>query len=144
MAHVNTEGLTLIKNFEGLRLRSYQDSGGVWTIGYGHTPAYGGQVISQETADALLRSDISIFEHGVQNSLERAVNPNQFSALVSFAYNLGLGAFRGSTLLRCVNSGDFEQASNEFLKWANCNGVRLEGLVRRRAAERDLFRKKVG
>lgn len=143
--HINQDGLTIIKHFEGLELRAYQDSVGVWTIGYGHTAAagpptvYAGQVISEAEAEAILKRDLELFEDGVRDLVKVPVNSNQFSALVSFSFNVGLGALAESTLLRKLNAGDYQGAADEFPRWVKAGGQTLPGLVRRRDAERALF-----
>lgn len=136
-------GIDLIKDFEGCKLTSYQCSAGVWTIGYGHTGSdvEQGMTIAPEQAEALLRKDLNKFETGVTTLVKVSLNQNQFDALVSFAYNCGLGALKESTLLKKVNAKDFTQASQEFLKWDKCNGKSLPGLTRRRKAEQTLFNK---
>jgi len=142
---INSDGLLIIKSFEGLELRAYQDSVGVWTIGYGHTSmagppqVYPGMVITQAEAEAILRRDLQVFETGVRNALTIATNSDQFSAMVSFAFNVGVGAFSGSTLLRKHNAGDFAGPANEFLRWVYAGGQFLPGLERRRKAERALY-----
>lgn len=143
---INDAGLTLVKSFEGLELTAYQDSVGVWTIGYGHTAAagppevYAGQRISEAEAENILRRDLNLFEDGVRDLVTVPLNSNQFSALVVFSFNVGLGAFESSTLRRKLNAGDYEGASNEFPRWVKAGGQTLAGLVRRRDAERALFR----
>ncbi|MEO0768244.1 MAG: glycoside hydrolase family protein, partial [Cyanobacteria bacterium J06649_4] len=98
---INTAGLELIKSFEGLRLNSYRDAVGVWTIGYGHTRTAGpGQRITFEQATNLLRGDVATFEKAVTQAVRVPITGNQFAALVSFAYNVGSGALSSSTLLR--------------------------------------------
>lgn len=141
MPHVNAAGLSLIKTFEGCRLTSYDDGTGVWTIGYGHTgpDVHEGQNITQAQADEMLQSDLARFEKGVNNFVSRNLTPNQFSAMVSFAYNLGLEALRDSTLLKLVNAGAFEAAADQFGAWVFAGGQYMQGLARRRAAERQLF-----
>jgi GH24 family phage-related lysozyme (muramidase) len=142
---INEDGLLIIKSFEGLELVAYQDSVGVWTIGYGHTSmagppeVYPGLVITEAEADRILRQDLDYFEQGVEAALTVATNSDQFSAMVSFAFNVGLTAFRDSTLLRKHNSGDFAGAADEFLRWVYAGGERLPGLERRRNAERALY-----
>jgi GH24 family phage-related lysozyme (muramidase) len=137
---INPAGLNLIKDFEGLRLNSYRDAVGVWTIGYGHTRTAGpGQRITNEQAIALLRQDVATFEKAVTSAVRVPVTNNQFAALVSFAYNVGSGALNSSTLLRRLNAGDASGAANEFLRWNRAGGQVLAGLTRRREAERDLF-----
>lgn len=138
---INDKGLRLLKSFEQCRLTAYLDAVGIPTIGWGHT---GDDVtlnatITQQAADLLLQHDLNMFERGVEKSLTAKVNENQFSALVCFAYNVGLSALRSSTLLKLVNTGDFDAASQQFLRWNKAGGRVLNGLTRRREAERDLF-----
>lgn len=137
----SNNGLKLTESFEGLRLRAYQDQGGVWTIGYGHTgrDVYPGQFITQEQAENLLSLDIHLAVAAVNHLVKVPLNQNQFDALVDFTFNLGPGALTGSRLLRYVNAGRFDEAVDQFLFWDHVNGVRSEGLYRRRKAERDLF-----
>ncbi|MBH2615962.1 lysozyme [Serratia ureilytica] len=142
---ISDDGMALIKRFEGLRLQAYQDSVGVWTIGYGWTqPVAGrkvgaGMVINAATAERLLICGVAQFEQGVERLVAVTVTQGQFDALVSFAYNLGLRALENSTLLRRLNAGDRLGAADQFGRWVNAGGVRLDGLVARRAAERALF-----
>jgi lysozyme len=140
--HINQAGLDLIKKFEGLRLRAYQDSVGVWTIGYGHTDGvWDGQRITEDEAEALLKSDLKLAEQGVTDMVTAPINENQFAALVSFAFNLGTNALRGSTLLRQLNMGFPKAAAEQFLRWDHAGGKLLLGLQLRRQAERALFLK---
>jgi len=142
---ISNKGIELIKRFEGLELKAYPDSVGVWTIGYGWTqPVDGkkigpGMVIDQATADRLLKCGVVQYEQGVNQLVKVKITQGQFDALVSFAYNLGLRSLSTSTLLRKLNAGDKQGAANEFGKWVNAGGVKLAGLVKRRAAERELF-----
>lgn len=142
---MSNNGLALLKSFEGCELTAYQDSVGVWTIGYGWTqpvngkPVGKGMIISQETADSLLRSGVVQYEKGVTGLVTVAVNQNQFDALADFAYNLGVKSLEGSTLLKKLNAGDYQAAADEFPKWNKAGGKVLNGLVKRRAAERSLF-----
>ena len=135
-------GLRLIKEFEGLRLAKYLDAVGKWTIGYGHlilpNENYD-QPISLDVANALLRADLKRTEEGVRNSVTVAINQNQFDALVSFAFNLGVGNLKSSTLLRLLNEGNIFAAADQFLRWNKAGGRELPGLTRRRRAERGLF-----
>ena len=143
----NSAGFELIQGFESLRLTAYLCPAGRWTIGYGHTAAdvRKGQRITAAEAESLLRSDLARFEKGVDKLVAGvAVTENQFSALVSFAFNAGLASLRKSTLLEKLRGGDGAGAAAEFAKWTrarNANGELrvLPGLVRRRAAERKLF-----
>ncbi|HGM6603166.1 TPA: lysozyme [Serratia marcescens] len=142
---ISDDGMALIKRFEGLRLQAYQDSVGVWTIGYGWTqPVAGrkvgaGMVINAATAERLLICGVAQFEQVVERLVAVTITQGQFDALVSFAYNLGLRALENSTLLRRLNAGDRQGAADQFGRWVNAGGVRLDGLVARRAAERALF-----
>lgn len=130
----------LIQNFEGCRLRAYQDSVGKWSIGYGHTfGVYPGLVITEAQADAFLQTDVQNTATLVEKYITAPVNQNQFDALVSFTYNVGIVRFAGSTLLVKLNMGDYDGAAQEFARWNEAGGIVLDGLVHRRAAERTLF-----
>lgn len=139
------EGLALIKRFEGLRLDAYRDAVGVWTIGYGHTSVAGapevraGLRISEADAHEILARDVDEFARGVRNAVTVELSEQQFSALVSFAYNVGLGGFKRSSVLTAVNARDFEAVPRRLNLWAKAGGRVLPGLVRRRAAEGALF-----
>lgn len=137
------KGLALTKSFEDCKLTAYQDPGGIWTIGWGHTGSdvYAGETISQQQADLLLQSDLKASVWAVNHFVDANVmlTQNQFDALVDFAYNLGVGALHSSTLLRLVNAGDFADAAPEFLRWDHVNGTTVPGLTRRRQAEMELF-----
>lgn len=137
----NEEGLKLLKKFEGCKLKTYRCSAGVLTIGYGHTgkDVTEGKVITQAEAEKLLEDDLKRFEAGVADLLKVKVTANQFSALVTFAYNIGLNALSGSTLLKKLNAGDFTGASEQFLRWNRAGGKEIQGLTNRRTAERELF-----
>lgn len=133
-------GIDLIKSFEGCELSAYQDSVGVWTIGYGHTVGVKkGDKITQAQADKMLAEDLAIYEQGVQSMVKRTLTQGQFDALVSFSFNVGLGALGRSTLLRLLNSGDWQAASQQFARRNKAGGRVLPGLTRRREAERALF-----
>ena len=138
---INQAGFELIKRFEGEWLTSYLCPAGVWTIGFGHTGSdvRPGMSITHAQAEEMLERDISRFEDGVARAVTVPISGNQFSALVSFAFNVGLGAIRRSTLLRKLNSGDSAGAAHEFLRWDKSGGRVLPGLTRRRLAERELF-----
>lgn len=139
---INGAGVAIIKHFEGLKLKAYKCPAGIWTIGYGHTgpDVLPGLVITEARADELLAADLARFEAGVAD-LAKVANDNQFAALVSFAFNLGLEALRTSTLLRKHMAGDYEGAAAEFARWNKANHVVLSGLTRRRAMEADLYRR---
>ncbi|PTU67542.1 muraminidase [Chromobacterium sp. Panama] len=139
--NISANGVKLIQQFEGLRLKAYQDAVGVWTIGYGHTgpDVTPGLVISQAQADALLARDLNRFETGVSRLVSVPLNQNQFDALLSFSYNLGQGSLQNSTLLRLLNQRDYAGAAAQFPRWNKAGGKVLPGLTRRRAAEQALF-----
>lgn len=138
---ISLNGISLIKSFEGLRLEAYKDIVGVWTIGYGHT---GGDVrpgltITEPQAVDLLHVDLGKFEDGINAMVKVTLTQNQFDALCSFTYNVGLGNFQKSTLLKKLNASDFKGASLEFAKWRSAGGKVVPTLVRRRAEEESLF-----
>lgn len=141
---LSQRGLNQIASHEAWRSKAYKDTAGKWTIGYGHLiiPGDGfssASVITHEVGMSLLRADARIAERCVQQRVTRPLNQNQFDALVSFVFNVGCGAFGGSTLLRLVNAGQFPTAANEFAKWVNSGGRYTQGLANRRVAERALF-----
>ncbi|CAI1074062.1 Phage-related lysozyme (muraminidase) [Serratia quinivorans] len=149
---ISDKGIEFIKKEEGLRLAAYLDSVGIWTIGYGHTGGViPGSSISREQAEYLLREDIRGFEKIINNEVKVPLNQNQFDALVSFIFNVGPGRKgvksglitlkdgRPSTLLRCLNNGQYRDAANAFNSWVYAGGVVLKGLVNRRERERSLF-----
>lgn len=135
--------LDLIKKFEGCKLKSYKCPAGIWTIGYGHTgPAVvEGLEINQAAADAYLAADVGTFADSVAKLVKTATQA-QFDALVSFAFNVGAGALKKSTLLRLHNAGSYESAAAEFMRWNKAGGVVLAGLTRRRKSEADLYSRK--
>jgi lysozyme len=137
---IGPKGLALIKKFEGLLLHSYVDDAHVLTIGYGSTGPHvvPGMRITEAEAEALLRKDLRRFERGVVEMGGR-MSPGQFSALVAFAFNVGLGALEGSTLLRLHLAGDHAGAAAQFARWNRAGGRALKGLTKRRAAERELY-----
>lgn len=139
---ISEHGLrTLTQAFEQCRLTAYQDSKGVWTIGWGHTgkDVRPGSYITQERADELLKQDILYAQIAVQRYVKVPLTQDEFDALTDFAYNIGVGAFAGSTLLLLLNKGDYHGAAAQFGYWDKSGGKVLAGLLRRRAAERDTF-----
>jgi len=145
---ISQAGLDLIKEFEGLRLDAYQDSVGVWTIGYGSTywpdgrrVKKGDRLANEAEAEQLLRDTVKTYEAGVNRVVKVHITQNQFDALVSFAFNLGVGALEKSTLVKKLNKIDVIPVANEFSRWTKAGGKELAGLRRRRAAERELFLK---
>lgn len=141
---IGENGKKLIKSFEGFRAIAYICPAGVPTIGYGTTkingnPVQEGMKITTDEAEEFLEQDLKVFEDAVNNNVNVEINQNQFDALVSFVYNVGIGNFKKSTLLKKLNSGDFLETSNQFLRWNRGGGKVLRGLVRRREAEKKLF-----
>lgn len=161
---VNEATVALVKNAEGLpngdpttgNFLPYLDPVGIWTIGWGHAIAWQGQWlrgennraqalalypggISLEQATALLHADLINAGRDVSLVVAVPVNDNQFGALVSFTFNLGIGNLRSSTLLKLLNAGDYAGAAEQFPRWNKANGQVLPGLVKRRAAEQQLF-----
>lgn len=139
-----TQNKQAIKTAEGLRLTAYLDTGGVWTIGYGHTgvDVREGLTIPLSEAERLLTRDLRVAEKHVNEAVKVKLTQNQFDALVSFVYNVGGGAFRSSTLLKLLNAGDYEGAANQFPRWNKDNGKVVAGLTNRRHEERVLFLRK--
>lgn len=135
------KNIDIIKKHEGLRLEAYLPTpNDVWTIGYGHThTTKQGMRITEAQAEALLRKDIAWVEEAVNKFVVVPLTQNQFDALASFVFNVGEGAFSKSTLLRLLNSGDYEGAANQFLRWNKQKGRILKGLTKRREEERKLF-----
>ena len=143
---MSAEGLALVKEFEGLRLKAYKCPANVWTIGYGHTSAAGspevnpGMEITKDEAEEILKRDMVQYEAGVERLVKVKLTQGQFDALVDFAYNAGVGALAKSTLLKRVNEERFDDVPAEFMKWTKGGGKELPGLVRRRRAEVKLWR----
>lgn len=137
---INANGLRILKSLEGLRLEAYLDAVGVWTIGYGTTSdVVPGMQISQAQAEAFLRRDLATFEMAIANAVKVPLTADQFSALVSFIYNIGETNFVGSTLLQLLNQKDYLGAADQLLRWNKGGDQELPGLTRRRQAERALF-----
>ena len=137
----NRAGMDIIRESESLRLRAYYCPAGVLTIGHGHTgdDVYEGQEITETQAIMLLIEDVEWAEEAVEALAPDWLNENQFSALVSFVFNVGFGAFESSTLLRKLRAGDVQGAADEFPRWNRSKGRVLRGLTTRRAKERELF-----
>lgn len=143
---VNAKGIRLIQLFEGCKLQAYQCSAKKWTIGWGNTyfedrtPVKQGDKITQLRADSLLKFILDEFAIMVRKELKKELNQNQFSALVSFTYNVGVGNLKSSTLLKKVNINPNDPTiKNEFAKWNKAGGQILAGLSRRREAESKLY-----
>jgi lysozyme len=137
---MNSAAIDLIKRFEGLRLKAYKCSAGVLTVGWGHTAGVtAGTVITEAEAERLLQADVEPLERYIA-AAEPQLNVNQQAALISFAFNLGLGALRRSTLWKKVRSNaDNPDIAAEFARWCRCGGKVLLGLQRRRSAEAELY-----
>jgi GH24 family phage-related lysozyme (muramidase) len=139
---INGEGFKLLTTFEGCKLAAYDDGGEVWTIGYGHTKGvFEGMTITQAQADQIFHEDLEQFESYVEDAVQVDVNDDQFAALVCLCFNVGPGSkgFGGSTLLRKLNSGDYQGAVGQFPVWNKVNREPWLGLTRRRLAEQALF-----
>ena len=143
---ISEKGLAMIESFEGCLLKASNKLDGVWTIGYGQTGNYYGKRVrrgmttTKALAHAWLRDhSIKTYEDAVTQAVKVPLNQNQFDALVSFAYNVGVGALKQSTALRKLNAGDYAGAADALTMWTKCNGKVLAGLVRRRKEERALF-----
>ena len=142
MRAINEAGLELIKHFEGCQLQAYQCPAGKWTIGYGSTrDVYEGKVITQSEANDRLRRDLWNTQQVVSHVVTTDLTDNEFSALVSFAFNIGAGNFQNSTLLHLLNNKQMDQIPNEFLRWDHGGGKLLPGLHLRRVAESELFQR---
>lgn len=140
MQKTNSAAIKLIKESEGLRLKAYLCPAGVWTIGYGCTEGVRrDMVITELQAEQLFKKELNKFEIAVTNLVKVPLAENQFSALVSFTYNVGMEALRNSTLLKLLNQGNYLKAADEFPRWNKAGGKVLPGLVTRRAKERALF-----
>lgn len=137
----NAAGLELIKQAEGCVLHAYQCEAGKWTIGWGHTQdVKEGMVITQHQADVIFASDMDSFEDSVTYLTRNvALSDNQFSALVSLAYNIGITRFSKSTLLRMLLKGNGQGAAEQFAVWRLADGKPSKNLEHRRALERELF-----
>ena len=142
---VSNKGVGLICEFEGKRLVAYDDGVGVWTIGFGTikypngTRVKKGDTCTLDQAKEYMRHDLIEFEHTVNSSVKVPLNQNQFDALVSLAYNIGSNAFKSSTLVKKLNTGDYQGAADQFNVWVNGGGKRMQGLVNRRDKEKLLF-----
>lgn len=143
----SNSGINLIKGFEGKRLKAYDDGVGVWTIGFG-TIKYPngvrvkkGDTCTESQAEQYLRNDLVVFENALNRLVKVSLNQNQFDALVSLTYNIGTGAFKDSTLLKKLNAKDYKGAAEQFPRWNRGGGRVLNGLVKRRKIEMELFLK---
>lgn len=152
---MSQHGLQLLEQWEGFKLQVYKDSAGLPTIGVGHlitkselasgtiniagVPVkYAGGLTQQQVTD-LLAQDVVPAQNAVNNGVKVALNQNQFDALVSFAFNVGNGAFAGSTLLKLLNQGQYDQVPTQLLRWTRAGGQVVQGLVNRRNNEIKLW-----
>lgn len=140
---LSQRGIDLIKQFEGYSSKAYPDpatGGAQWTIGYGTTKGVKpGMVITAEQAEKMLRDDVAKFESGVSSLITSPTTQGQFDAMVSLAYNIGLGNFGKSTLLKKHNARCYTCAADQFRVWNRANGKVMNGLTKRRAAERQVY-----
>lgn len=139
--NISQDGLELIKSFESLCLMAYMPTpNDVPTIGYGSTRGVTmGDTCTESEALQMLKEDCSEAEGCVSMAVDVELSQAQFDALVSLVFNIGCGAFRGSTLLKLLNAGDYKNSAHQFNRWTKQNGKDLNGLIARRAAERALF-----
>ncbi|MBE8597904.1 lysozyme [Xenorhabdus sp. BG5] len=140
---ISNKGFECIKQYEGLKLKSYPDpaTGGMpWTIGCGHTKGVKkGDVITEQQAEAFLHDDLQTIYTTLRQSVKVSLNQRQFDALCSFIFNCGSGNFSGSTLLKKLNQGDYTGAAAEFSRWNKAADKVMHGLDNRRASERQMF-----
>ena len=146
---ISDNGIDLVVQYEGLRLESYKCPAGVWTIGIGTTkikgaPVRRGQKCTKEQAYEYFRDHLEEEVYPCLESLNVELNQNQFDALCSFIYNVGVGAFNSSTLKRFLQKGDYVATSMQFRLWCKAGGKVLKGLVKRRRSEASLFLKDYG
>lgn len=138
--NVSDKCVKLIGEFEGFRAHAYLCPANVWTIGYGFTKGVKkGDTITRGQADARLVHELGDFGDQVEKMVKVPLKQCQFDALVSFAFNVGVGALRDSTLLKLLNAGNYAGAADQFTRWNKAGGKVLPGLVKRRAAEKELF-----
>ncbi|ECR8445208.1 lysozyme [Salmonella enterica] len=141
---ISDSGLAALKREEGCKLTAYPDSRGIWTIGTGHTgkvdgvAIHRGMTITQDTADRLLRDDLSWVERCIADRVAVVLNQNQYDALCSLIFNIGANAFIGSTVRRQLNAGNYTAAADAFLKWSRA-GSNPTILGPRRGRERAMF-----
>lgn len=133
-------GLLLTERFEGCRLTAYQDSVGLWTCGYGHRfGVHEGTTCTPDQAGAWLAEDVQSAVGSVNRLVKVTLTQPEFDACCDFVFNVGVGNFAGSTMLKKLNAGDYAGASDEFEKWSLAGGVVVAGLLRRREAEKAEF-----
>ncbi|MDC9615252.1 lysozyme [Xenorhabdus khoisanae] len=140
---ISENGINKLKSYEGLKLKAYPDpatGAEPWTIGYGHTKGVKpGQVITEQQAEAFLHQDLLPIYAAIHRLVKVSLTQGQFDALCSFIFNLGMGNFTHSTLLKKLNAGDYQGAAREFLKWDRADGREIPDLLRRRESEQQTF-----
>jgi lysozyme len=143
---INSKGIDLVKQFEGLRTTAYTCPAGIWTIGYGHTGGVSkGQTVTAVEAEDLLQNDLAKAGDQVQQMVRVSLHDNQYAALCSFVFNAGAASLKASTLLKRLNGGDYDGVPSELAKWVKATDpktgakITLAGLVRRRSAEGQLW-----
>ena len=138
---ISEEGLSFIKAFEDFSAKPYLCPANVLTIGYGHAilPDEQFTEITEEEAIELLKKDCTKFTSAINRLVKVGLNRNQFDALISFVFNIGVGAFTKSTLLKLLNQGNYNDAAKEFPRWSTVKGVPCNGLITRRQLEKCLF-----
>lgn len=138
---IDDSGKKFIEKNEGLRLTAYQDGGGIWTIGYGHTGpgVVRGLVVTVAGAIKFLEQDLVAAVVNVNRLVKVGLSQSQFDALVDFTFNLGVKALANSTLLKKLNAGDYAGAAAEFIKWDHIGSKVVSGLLIRRQGEEALF-----
>ncbi|MCK5779877.1 MAG: lysozyme [Psychrilyobacter sp.] len=138
---ISSSGIESLMKIEKLSLKSYRDSGGVLTIGYGHTSktVRANMTITKKRALELLKQDLKVAEQGVFNSLHVKTSQKQYDSMVSLAYNIGVRRFRTSTLIKYHNKNRFSKTSKEFLKWDKIHGKSYIGLYKRRIDEQKQY-----
>lgn len=139
---ISQQGLDFIKKFEGFSPLPYVCPAGKETIGYGHVIKHGEQFpcgVTEQQAEEILLDDVAEAEQCIFDCVEVDLMPFQFDALVSLIFNIGTNAFRKSTLLRMLNTEQYEEAGNQFLRWVYSNEKKISGLVKRREEEKKLF-----
>lgn len=148
--NISEKGFTLIREFEGLQLEAYKDTGGVWTIGFG-TIKYPngisvkkGDMCTIQQAEQWLKNDCKWVDTCLDKNIKVNLNQNQFDALASFVYNIGETAFVKSTMLALLNENSLTLAASQFDRWVYDNGKKIQGLVNRRSKEKALFEKALG
>ena len=137
---ISEKGKSLIKDFEGFRTHAYQDSVGVWTIGYGHTKGVTpDMVITDEQGEEMLAEELKEYETYVDTLVKVPLHQYQYDALVSWTYNLGPTKLKSSTMLRVLNEGNYEEVPTQMKRWDKAGGQVLAGLTKRREAEAAMF-----